>query len=234
MKPVLPAGTVISYLGVKAVVIEDGPTEFLVLCEGNHESWWWECDGHTCEIVTYPSGSTHQPASTVQGEPVGWQFYQYGKWWNGDDRIKDHRKNTEEAGFRVRDVYAVPQPAEQQPEPISRNLRAVHAMILRALDRDAANGKAVRGEMAAELRSALSEQPPSPNAPTFQPCDHVHKTKGSQWNGRVVGTYSEPDVSVLVGALERIELMDSDDHSLFNAVLVARAALAAHHKGSET
>lgn len=68
MKPVLPVGTVISYLGVKAVVIEDGPTEFLVVCEGNHESWWWECDGHTCEIVAYPSGSTNQPASTVQGE----------------------------------------------------------------------------------------------------------------------------------------------------------------------
>ena len=43
-------------------------------------------------------------------EPVGWQFYQDGKWWNGDDQIKDHRKNTEEAGFRVRDVYATPQP----------------------------------------------------------------------------------------------------------------------------
>lgn len=51
----------------------------------------------------------------VQGEPVGWQFYQHGEWWNGDHRIKDHRKNTEEAGFRVRDVYAGPQPAEQQP-----------------------------------------------------------------------------------------------------------------------
>lgn len=50
-------------------------------------------------------------APAVQGEPVGWQFYQDGKWWHGDDRIKDHRKNTEEAGFRVRDVYASPQPA---------------------------------------------------------------------------------------------------------------------------
>jgi len=35
-------------------------------------------------------------------------------------------------------------------------LRAIHAMILNALDRDAAEGKAVRGEMAAELRAALS------------------------------------------------------------------------------
>ena len=49
-------------------------------------------------------------------EAVGWQFYQDEKWWNGDDRIKDHRRNTQEAGFRVRDVYAAPQPAEQQPD----------------------------------------------------------------------------------------------------------------------
>lgn len=31
---------------------------------------------------------------------------------------------------------------------------------------------------------------PQPNAPTFQLGDHVRKTKGSQWKGRVVGTYS--------------------------------------------
>lgn len=55
-------------------------------------------------------------APAVQMEVVGWQFYQDGKWWNGDDRIKDHKKNTQEAGFRVRDVYAAPQPAEQQPD----------------------------------------------------------------------------------------------------------------------
>lgn len=31
---------------------------------------------------------------------------------------------------------------------------------------------------------------PAPSAPTFQLGDHVRKTKGSQWRGRVVGTYS--------------------------------------------
>lgn len=50
-------------------------------------------------------------APAVQGESVGWQFYQHGEWRNGDDRIKDHRKNTKEAGFRVRDVYTAPHPA---------------------------------------------------------------------------------------------------------------------------
>lgn len=50
------------------------------------------------------------PQPTEQTEPVGWQFYDNGKWWYGDDRIKLHRKNTEAAGIPVRDIYAAPQP----------------------------------------------------------------------------------------------------------------------------
>lgn len=45
--------------------------------------------------------------------PVGWQFYEDGKWWNGDDRNKDHRKNTEEARYPIRDVYVVEQQSAQ-------------------------------------------------------------------------------------------------------------------------
>ena len=41
-------------------------------------------------------------------EPCGWQFYQDGKWYNGME-INNHRKNTEDAGFPVRDVYPSPQ-----------------------------------------------------------------------------------------------------------------------------
>ena len=52
-----------------------------------------------------------KPAARQQGEPVAWQFYQDGKWWNGDDRIKDHRKNTENSGYKTRELYA------EQPEP---------------------------------------------------------------------------------------------------------------------
>jgi hypothetical protein len=48
-----------------------------------------------------------------QGQAVAWQFYQDGKWWNGDDRIKDHRLNTERAGYKVRDVFAY------QPAPVA-------------------------------------------------------------------------------------------------------------------
>lgn len=40
-------------------------------------------------------------------DPVAWQFYQDGEWHNGCDRIPNHRKNTEAAGFPVRNLYAV-------------------------------------------------------------------------------------------------------------------------------
>lgn len=43
-----------------------------------------------------------------RGEPVAWQFYDQGRWWNGDDRIKDHRENTENAGYTIRNLYAGP------------------------------------------------------------------------------------------------------------------------------
>lgn len=62
-----------------------------------------------------------RPAQTEQ-QPVSWQFYQDGKWWNGDDRIKDHRKNTEAAGIPVRDLYAAPiAQTAPQPEQSGRN-----------------------------------------------------------------------------------------------------------------
>lgn len=50
--------------------------------------------------------------SQRRGESVAWQFYDNGRWWNGDDRIKDHRKNTESAGYKTRDLYTALQPAE--------------------------------------------------------------------------------------------------------------------------
>lgn len=54
-------------------------------------------------------------APVVQGEPVAWQFFQDGKWHMGG-YTKNHRENTVAAGFPVRDLYTVHQPAEQNPE----------------------------------------------------------------------------------------------------------------------
>lgn len=79
------------------------------------------CDTcHNVEPVlprcTCPSGdgSLRWPCPVCPPEPVGWQFLQDGKWWNGDDRIKDHRLNTEAAGYPTRNVFAS-QPAAQAP-----------------------------------------------------------------------------------------------------------------------
>lgn len=54
----------------------------------------------------FEHGATKLYTRPAQGAPVGWQFYQDGKWWSGDAHIKDHRKNTEDAGYPVRDVFA--------------------------------------------------------------------------------------------------------------------------------
>lgn len=53
-----------------------------------------------------------KPAAQPQGEPVAWQFYQDGKWWNGMDQNR-HKENTIEAGYLVRDLYA------EQPAPVA-------------------------------------------------------------------------------------------------------------------
>lgn len=54
-------------------------------------------------------------AISHHAKPVAWQFYQDGKWWNGYDRIKNYRKNTEDAGIPTRDLYAQP-PAVAVPD----------------------------------------------------------------------------------------------------------------------
>ena len=56
-------------------------------------------------------------------------------------------------GQRAAAEAAQSAPATAAP---GNNLREVLAMVLQALDRDAAEGRAVRGEMAAELRAALA------------------------------------------------------------------------------
>lgn len=56
-----------------------------------------------------------------KGEPVAWQFFQDGKWHNGMD-TKNHRTNTEAAGFPTRDLYTHPAPAVAQEPVVRRTL----------------------------------------------------------------------------------------------------------------
>ena len=44
---------------------------------------------------------------TTKQDPVGWQFFENGEWHQGG-LFNSHRRNTEEAGYPVRDVYAGP------------------------------------------------------------------------------------------------------------------------------
>lgn len=62
-------------------------------------------------------------------------------------------------------------------DALLRNLRPAISMALNALDRDAAEGKAARGEMAAELRAALSASA-EPSAPVA-PCSHEWTDDGA-------------------------------------------------------
>lgn len=103
-----------------------------MLCEGTDVYGSEDC-AETDVLGIYKAMLSATPA--VQGEPVGWQYYQDGKWWHGDDRIKDHRKNTEEAGFPVRDVYAAPQP----PPDVSALVEALEnaARSLRTISKKA-------------------------------------------------------------------------------------------------
>lgn len=68
--------------------------------------------------------NTRAELSAIKGgqQPASWQFFERGKWWNGDDRIKDHRANTEAAGYPVRDLYAYP-PVVAEAESVTEVMR---------------------------------------------------------------------------------------------------------------
>lgn len=84
------------------------------------------------------SGQASWQRTQAAGVPVGWQFYQDGKWWNGDDRIRDHRANTEAAGYPVRDVYAAA-PAQPAAHPddaaVDRFAVAMKAKLAKAREK---------------------------------------------------------------------------------------------------
>ncbi|MEK2607752.1 hypothetical protein WLF18_01340 [Pseudomonas shirazensis] len=84
------------------------------------------------------------------------------------ERLRDENRRLHEAGEfldgvnqGIEDTLRA-QLAER--DALLRNLRPAISMVLNALDRDAAEGKAARGEMAAELRAALSASA-EPSAP---------------------------------------------------------------------
>jgi hypothetical protein len=81
-----------------------------------HTTTAWECPPQSLVVLVSSLKRLHDknsaaPAPAAQ-EPVAWQFFQDGRWWNGYDNIPDHRANTEAAGIPTRDLYAAPPDAE--------------------------------------------------------------------------------------------------------------------------
>lgn len=217
--------------GYKVVPVE--PTKEMMEAYQKASSW-------TAPLSTWGYKAMLAATPAVQGEPVVWMYSYIGGTavqtskgrWTG----KDWKSCWEETP-----LYTAPQPAEQ-PEC-------------------GCCGQTVKCDDdcdAVVLRKA--EQQPAPSAPTFQLGDHVRKTKGSQWKGRVVGTYStdltpegyavESDTekgSVQIYPVGALELVGEDAAPDVGALVealetclemeerpkiieLARAALAVHRK----
>ena len=78
----------------------------------SHGNPWPFAECSPCNVGA-PVEFWNERAAKPKGEPVAWQFEHDGKWHNGDDRIKDHYKNTVNAGYKVRNLYA------EQPAPVA-------------------------------------------------------------------------------------------------------------------
>lgn len=98
----------------------------------------------------------------------------------------------------------------QAGDGLPRNLRSVLGMVLNALDRDAADGKPARGEMAAELRAALATQPAVPEPVAY--CDDF--TLGMLKSGQA---YS-------VGVTPAAQRHEGESHALYVVPAAVRGA----------
>lgn len=139
---------------------------------------------------------------------------------------------------------------------MTEQLKSVLAMILNALDRDAAEGKQARGEMAEELRRAIDAQAGQQEAAQdereardwdmkaqgIESVIHLVVSKHDQdvlrryaadkraEGKRLVAPIAQPapDTAALVEALERVKLTESEarNHSVHNAAYWNNAVTA--------
>lgn len=70
----------------------------------------------------------HARSQPVQ-EPAAWQFFceNEKKWFNGSE-LHNHRKNTEQAGYKIRNLYAAPPAAQINEQLLSVLRKAEDAM----------------------------------------------------------------------------------------------------------
>ena len=107
--------------------------------------------------LSHPTAA-EQPQAPEQGV-VAWQFFDKGQWHNGDDRIKDHRQNTEAAGYPVRNLFATPPAPKLGPNLAHRHpKRSAEWMQEIAELEDAAGGVFAAGALASKLEPMTDEQ----------------------------------------------------------------------------
>ncbi|OVE45542.1 hypothetical protein, partial [Chromobacterium violaceum] len=137
------------------------------------------------------------PATEQSGEAVTWQFYDQGRWHNGNDQVKDHRKNTEAAGIPTRDLYTRPQPAPSLPEGWRETLSDA-AELLDRLDceQTASELRTLHAMLAAAPQPAVAEltienAPIGTKAPAIMGGYWYRTDRGWKWNGSG-GTFPRP------------------------------------------
>ena len=79
-----------------------------VICEGIYSDDGMDGDDGQKALLAIEAAL----ADIDKCEPVGWQFYQDGEWHNGME-TNNHKENTIDAGFPIRELYTSPQPIEK-------------------------------------------------------------------------------------------------------------------------
>lgn len=117
----------------------------------------------------------HQAATEQSSEAVAWQFYDQGAWHNGNDKVKDHRKNTEGAGIPTRDLYTHPQPAPAVPDGWRTMLQRLIYECERADKQalDEVRRGFIHGHVVAEARAILAAEPTAEESSVDQPAPAV-------------------------------------------------------------
>jgi hypothetical protein len=66
----LEPGTIISYLGVEAEVINDegGPTLDVLVYGISKQEWFWIFDGKPCQVVRSPQAKTQSSKTSTSGD----------------------------------------------------------------------------------------------------------------------------------------------------------------------
>lgn len=111
----------------QAPAVEAGAREILTACR-DAIARYWEFDTSKAQgLITRIESALARASEAAAGEPVAWQSLEDTNYVTTDKLLV---KQWKRSGFRVRPLYAAPQPvSEQQGEPLRRAVKAVVAML---------------------------------------------------------------------------------------------------------